>query len=105
VTPFFWGHGNRKGVLWGRRSGKVIDSRDQIGVYVLYDEARRAIYIGQAGQGNQKNLELDEVIMLLGFIYVSMLDAIEIAERIYDTSAPDSSHSDSTSSSTTQAKH
>jgi hypothetical protein len=39
---------------WGRRSGKVIDFRDQIGVYVLYDEARRPIYVGQAGQGNAR---------------------------------------------------
>jgi hypothetical protein len=50
----FWGKGNRKGLLEGRRSGKVINFRDQIGVYVLYDEARRPIYVGQAGQGNAR---------------------------------------------------
>jgi hypothetical protein len=32
----------------------VIDFRDQIGVYVLYDEGRRPIYVGQAGQGNAR---------------------------------------------------
>jgi hypothetical protein len=44
----------KRGVLEGRRSGKVIDFREQIGVYVLYDEARRPIYVGQAGQGNAR---------------------------------------------------
>jgi hypothetical protein len=47
----FWGKGNRKGVLEGRRSGKIINFREPIGVYVLYDESRRPIYVGQAGQG------------------------------------------------------
>lgn len=50
----FWGYGGYKGVLNGRRSGKVIDFRDQIGVYVLYDESRRPVYVGQAGQGNAR---------------------------------------------------
>ena len=50
----FWGKGNRKGVLEGRRSGKTINFRDQIGVYVLYDESRRPVYVGQAGQGNAR---------------------------------------------------
>ena len=49
-----WGKGNRRGLLEGRRSGKVIDFRDQIGVYVRYDESRRPIYVGQAGQGNAR---------------------------------------------------
>lgn len=48
----FWGAGSNRGVLDGRSSGRVIDFRDQIGVYVLYDESRRAVYVGQAGQGN-----------------------------------------------------
>ncbi len=48
----FWGKANSKGVLEGRRSGKVVDFHDQIGVYVLYDEARRPVYVGQAGKGN-----------------------------------------------------
>src|ERR1700676_3124014 len=50
----FWGRGRKKGMLQGRRSGRIIDFRDQIGVYVLYDEARRPIYVGQAGQGNAR---------------------------------------------------
>jgi hypothetical protein len=50
----FWGAGRNKGVLEGRRSGEIIDFREQIGVYVLYDEGRRPIYVGQAGQGNAR---------------------------------------------------
>ena len=50
----FWGHGGSKGVLQGSRKGQVIDFRNQIGVYVLYDEARKPIYVGQAGQGNAR---------------------------------------------------
>ena len=50
----FWGTGGNKGALVGRRSGNVIDFRQQIGVYVLYDEGRRPIYVGQAGQGNAR---------------------------------------------------
>lgn len=51
----FWGKGRNKGALEGRRSAKkTIDFREQIGVYVLYDEARRPIYVGQAGQGNAR---------------------------------------------------
>jgi hypothetical protein len=48
----FWGKASKTGSLEGRRSGKVINFRDQIGVYVLYDEARRPVYVGQAGNGN-----------------------------------------------------
>jgi len=50
----FWGAGSNKGLLEGRRSGRIINFRDQIGVYVLYDEGRRPIYVGQAGQGNAR---------------------------------------------------
>lgn len=46
----FWGSGNHRGKFEGRRSARIIDFRDQIGVYVLCDEARRPIYVGQAGQ-------------------------------------------------------
>lgn len=51
-----WGRpGQRtRGVLEGRRSGEIVDFHDQIGVYVLYDESRRPIYVGQAGQGNAR---------------------------------------------------
>ena len=47
----FWGRGRNRGCLEGRRSARIIDFRDQIGVYVLYDEARRPIYVGQAVKG------------------------------------------------------
>jgi hypothetical protein len=50
----FWGRGGFRGQLIGRRSGKIIDFHQQIGVYVLYDEARRTVYVGQAGQGNAR---------------------------------------------------
>jgi hypothetical protein len=50
----FWGYGGRKGTLEGQRKGQTIDFREQIGVYVLYDEGRRPIYVGQAGQGNAR---------------------------------------------------
>jgi hypothetical protein len=50
----FWGRGRNRGSLEGRRSRRKIDFRDQIGVYVLYDEARKAIYVGQAGQGHAR---------------------------------------------------
>ena len=50
----FWGSGPNKGSLKGRKAGKIIDFHEQIGVYVLYDESRRPIYVGQAGQGNAR---------------------------------------------------
>ena len=52
----FWGAGGEgnRGVLAGRYRGISINFRNQIGVYVLYDEGRRAIYVGQAGQGHAR---------------------------------------------------
>lgn len=50
----FWGGARKKGKLEGRRSRRRIDFREQIGVYVLYDEGRHPIYVGQAGQGNAR---------------------------------------------------
>jgi hypothetical protein len=44
----------QSGVLCGRRSGRVIDFRGQIGVYVLYDEGRHPVYVGQTGQGKAR---------------------------------------------------
>lgn len=43
--------GNLSGFRHGAK-GKIIDFREQIGVYALYDETRTIIYIGQAGNGN-----------------------------------------------------
>lgn len=48
------GAGNA-GSLSGFRHGaksKIVDFREQIGVYALYDETRTIVYIGQAGNGN-----------------------------------------------------
>lgn len=49
------GSRGKKGQLLGRRK-KVIDFRKQIGVYVLYNENRLPIYVGQAGQGESDRL-------------------------------------------------
>lgn len=53
----FWGKpkvkGNLKGVLAGAVTANPIDFRDQAGVYVLYDNNFRIVYVGQAGAGNQ----------------------------------------------------
>lgn len=47
------GAGSNKGTLLGARSGKgIIDFRDQIGIYVLYDKDHIPVYVGQAGNGN-----------------------------------------------------
>lgn len=48
------GDGNA-GHLRGIRNGKKreeIDFREQIGVYVLYDQTQRIVYVGQAGNGH-----------------------------------------------------
>jgi hypothetical protein len=50
----FWGRGGSKGLLAGQRKRRIIDFRNQIGVYVLYDEVRSPVYVGQAGQGNAR---------------------------------------------------
>ncbi|MEQ1540035.1 MAG: GIY-YIG nuclease family protein [Sphingorhabdus sp.] len=51
-----WGAGKNKGTLEGyltgaKREGSV-DFREQRGVYVLYDDTFRIVYVGQAGRGN-----------------------------------------------------
>lgn len=52
----FWGKGSNKGNLIGRRSNREIPFRDQIGIYVLYDENRRPIYVGQTGRSKKNRL-------------------------------------------------
>jgi len=49
------GRGNN-GRLCGRvsRRGGLINFRNQQGVYVLYDETFKIIYVGQAGSGNNR---------------------------------------------------
>jgi hypothetical protein len=39
----FWGKGSDKGILQGRRSGKIIDFLEPIGVYILNEEPRQPI--------------------------------------------------------------
>lgn len=52
-----WGRGKKKGTLNGwlvgaKREG-CVDFRTQRGIYVLYDDNFRIIYVGQAGRGSQ----------------------------------------------------
>lgn len=47
------GAGSNKGTLLGFRTGiGVVDFREQIGIYALYDNNRVPVYVGQAGNGN-----------------------------------------------------
>lgn len=48
--PRVWGH--LKGVPAKQTSAPPVDFRDQAGVYVLYDDNFRLVYVGQAGGGN-----------------------------------------------------
>jgi hypothetical protein len=49
----FRGTGNTAGHLRGTAAGlEMADFREQIGVYVLYDQFQHIVYIGQAGNGN-----------------------------------------------------
>lgn len=49
----FRGAGSNAGHLKGTASASAIaDFRDQIGVYVLYDQFQGIVYVGQAGNGN-----------------------------------------------------
>lgn len=52
-----WGKGKNKGTLVGywkgaKRQGSV-DFREQRGIYVLYDDTFKIVYVGQAGNKNQ----------------------------------------------------
>jgi hypothetical protein len=51
-----YGRGGVKGHLQGYVSpqSNIIDFREQIGVYVLYDKDFMPVYVGQAGNGNAK---------------------------------------------------
>ena len=48
----------RSGTLMGRPARQLrspgVDFREQQGVYVLYDDNFKIIYVGQAGAGNQR---------------------------------------------------
>jgi hypothetical protein len=56
----FWGKsrspGHLRGVKAGNRTGSPIDFREQQGVYVLYDENFKLVYVGQAGSNGNQNL-------------------------------------------------
>ena len=56
----FWGRqrvpGNLKGKLAKESSKDAVDFRHQAGVYVLYDDNFRAVYVGQAGSGDSSSL-------------------------------------------------
>ena len=52
---FFRGVGRDKGHLRGWAKGnkdQLVDFKEQIGVYVLYDTNQNIVYVGQAGNGN-----------------------------------------------------
>lgn len=52
------GVGGAPGHLQGKRSGgNVVDFRDQIGIYVLYDRNQSIVYVGKAGDGNSNLLK------------------------------------------------
>ena len=54
----FWGRpkvsGYLKGVAAKRLTGGETDFREQQGVYVLYDDTFKVIYVGQTGTGDQR---------------------------------------------------
>lgn len=56
-SDVFWGRQKNKGHLKGipahEKKGVPADFRNQAGVYVLYDENFRLVYVGQAGAGKQ----------------------------------------------------
>jgi hypothetical protein len=53
-----WGAGKNAGHLKGRRANEKsageVDFREQQGVYVLYDDSFRIVYIGQSGAKNDR---------------------------------------------------
>lgn len=55
-----WGRGSNaghlKGVMKMAKTDTPVDFRDQQGVYCLYDESFRLVYIGQAGGKNDQRL-------------------------------------------------
>ena len=53
-----WGAGRRAGTLFGSRSAAAnrtdVNFRNQVAIYVLFDEDREAVYIGQTGSGRSR---------------------------------------------------
>lgn len=56
----FWGRGSIAGHLKGlytrNTTGEPINFRDQQGVYVLYDDGFKIVYVGQSGGNDQKRI-------------------------------------------------
>jgi hypothetical protein len=56
-SDVFWGKPNNSGRLLGVPTGgktsNPVNFRNQAGVYVLYDDNFKVVYVGQAGSGNQ----------------------------------------------------
>jgi len=53
----FWGRQKNSGNLKGfytNNKNKIVDFRDQRGIYVLYDDGFNLVYVGQAGAGNTR---------------------------------------------------
>jgi hypothetical protein len=48
--------GHLKGILAGAKRSEPVDFRDQQGVYCLYDDNFRLVYVGQAGGKNDQRL-------------------------------------------------
>lgn len=61
-TWVHWGRGSNaghlKGLKVGAKTAEPVDFRDQQGVYCLYDESFRLVYVGQAGGKNDQRLFL-----------------------------------------------
>lgn len=57
-----WGYAGSAGAILGAlrvnaNEYNTADFRRQIGIYVLYDENREAVYVGQTGKGNNRLFE------------------------------------------------
>lgn len=55
-----WGRGRMaghlKGMLKGEKRSEPVDFREQLGVYCLYDDSFKLVYVGQAGGKNKQRL-------------------------------------------------
>lgn len=60
LDQVFWGWqgvpGHLKGMEATNKSNDPVDFREQQGVYVLYDQAFRMVYVGQAGANDQQRM-------------------------------------------------
>jgi hypothetical protein len=60
LDQVYWGKQKDPGMLMGRRANQArssaVNFREQRGIYVLYDDAFRIVYLGQAGGRNKARL-------------------------------------------------